>query len=442
MACSGNRTQICGGGYRLSVYGPAAMASSKLVVAHFMVGNTYSYTSATWLKQIQLAAAQGIDAFALNIGGYDSWTDTQLSSAYNTATSSGTGFRMFISFDATAIPCDNNGANLIRRYISTYAGHAAQLKDAQGRAYFSNFAGESCTFGRGSVDAGWRYVTKEGLPSTVFLPSFFTDPASFSSTYPTSMDGYFLWNGGWPMGNYQINWGPDAQAIAGTRNGRPNALYMAAVSPWFFTHYGPNSWNKNWIYRADDWMYIKRWEDLFAHRNEIDLVQIVTWNDYGESSYIGPIEKDQPNSQAWVNGFDHNGWLKLVKYYATGFKNGAYPPITQDQIYLWARPHGKNDVASSDSVGRPNNADWTQDYLWAVLFSTGTGTLTLSSGSNTQSFNVVAGVNRFQLAQNVGGVNARLVRGSTTIFNFTPSGFTFTHSPSTYNFNAYVASYP
>lgn len=30
--------------------------------------------------------------------------------------------------------------------------------------------------------------------------------------------------------------------------------------------------------------------------------------DYGESHYIGPIEKDQPKSEAWVNGFEHTGF--------------------------------------------------------------------------------------------------------------------------------------
>jgi hypothetical protein len=30
-------------------------------------------------------------------------------------------------------------------------------------------------------------------------------------------------------------------------------------------------------------------------------------DDYGESHYIGPIEGAQPMSDAWVNGFDHQG---------------------------------------------------------------------------------------------------------------------------------------
>jgi glucan endo-1,3-alpha-glucosidase len=46
---------------------------------------------------------------------------------------------------------------------------------------------------------------------------------------------------------------------------------------------------------------------MIANRNKVDVVEVITWNDYGESHYIGPIEGAQPNSQAWVNGFDHQG---------------------------------------------------------------------------------------------------------------------------------------
>lgn len=64
-----------------------------------------------------------------------------------------------------------------------------------------------------------------------------------------------------------------------------------------------------WIYFSDDHLYAKRWESLMEIRDQVDVVQHLTWNDYGESHYIGPIEGAQPNSQAWVDGFDHTGKL-------------------------------------------------------------------------------------------------------------------------------------
>lgn len=91
-----------------------------------------------------------------------------------------------------------------------------------------------------------------------------------------------------------------------------------------YQHYGPDTYNKNFLYYADDWLYPRRWEQLITNRDKVDIVEIITWNgmyseewktpkidiaspDYGESHYIGPIEGAQPNSQAWVNGFDHQG---------------------------------------------------------------------------------------------------------------------------------------
>jgi glucan endo-1,3-alpha-glucosidase len=68
--------------------------------------------------------------------------------------------------------------------------------------------------------------------------------------------------------------------------------YLGAVSPWFFTvssyvlvatcllktrciqHYT----GKNFIYRFDDWLFSNRWELLIANRNQVPIVEVVTWN--------------------------------------------------------------------------------------------------------------------------------------------------------------------
>lgn len=94
-------------------------------------------------------------------------------------------------------------------------------------------------------------------------------------------------------------------------------------------HYGPETYNKNFIYSGDNWLFVERWEHLIANRAQIDMVEVLTWStscrvmasvpasspdtqphyldDYGESHYIGPIQGAQPMSEAWVNGFDHQG---------------------------------------------------------------------------------------------------------------------------------------
>ncbi|KAG8896352.1 hypothetical protein FRC00_006084, partial [Tulasnella sp. 408] len=81
-----------------------------------------------------MASAQGIDAFALNFG-YDSWQAGQMDSAYDAAASSGTGFKMLLSFDFTVLGCGDN--NIITTNINKYKNHAAQLKDSSGNMWIT-----------------------------------------------------------------------------------------------------------------------------------------------------------------------------------------------------------------------------------------------------------------------------------------------------------------
>lgn len=124
--------------------------------------------------------------------------------------------------------------------------------------YFSTFSGESCTFGQSSVVAGWTNEFKSqltGAQSVYFVPFFSVDPATFS-TYSGLIDGALNWNAGWPIslnaGNFNSLDGTasnidgtttDQQYLSGLSN--IGGSYLPTVSPWFFTHYGPNSFNKN-----------------------------------------------------------------------------------------------------------------------------------------------------------------------------------------------------
>jgi Glycosyl hydrolase family 71 len=97
--------------------------------------------------------------------------------------------------------------------------------------------------------------------------------------------------------------------------------------------------------------------DSFEGKNA-DSVLTISLLDYGASSYIGPIEGDQPHSQAWVNGYPHLGFLDMTSYYAEAYKSGVYPVVSNDKVYIWSRPHPKDANIPQDSVGRPTHAEW------------------------------------------------------------------------------------
>ena len=74
-----------------------------------------------------------------------------------------------------------------------------------------------------------------------------------------------------------------------------------AASPWFSTHYGPEvSYSKNWIFPAD-LLWYNRWAEILDLAPQ--YVEIITWNDYGESHYIGPLSSPHVDDggSKWVN---------------------------------------------------------------------------------------------------------------------------------------------
>ncbi len=170
----------------------------------------------------------------------------------------------------------------------------------------------------------------------------------------------------------------------------------------------------------------------------------MTWNDFGESHYIGPIREASlpPPSGDWVIGFDHQAWLGIVNHFATQFKTGQAPAIDKDKIVLWSRPHPKNAQASADPLGvPPTTFELLQDKMWAVVFATADGQVTLStSDQTTQTFDVKAGVNKLSLPIAANGfMKATLTRNGQTVIDFKPDGFSFNPNPEKLNYNAFVA---
>ncbi|KAF9049586.1 hypothetical protein BDZ89DRAFT_1057464 [Hymenopellis radicata] len=452
-------------------------SSQKFVVAHHMVGNTFPYTLQDWIDDVTLAHASGIDGFALNVGS-DDFQKAQVSNAYEAASQSGLDFKLFFSLDMTALACASaDDAQALRSWVQTYMSHPNQFIYGN-KAFVSTFSGESCTFGQSSVTEGWKtqFVQHPDLSNNVFfVPSFFVDPATFS-TFKDVMHGDFNWNSAWPvelttdvansllsdtsaslktllstntlsglesaLTKFIGSTETDQQHLQGlstlgdgltSRDESSELVYMASVSPWFFTHYGPDSFNKNFVYLGDQHLYSRRWEALIDSRDKFDIVEINTWNDYGESHYIGPIKGAQPNSEAWTDGMNHTAWLGLTRYYATAFKTGAFPDVDKDQIYMWARPHSVLAEAQADSF---------EDAVWAVVLATAPATVTLStSDTNSQTFDVPAGLSKLSISISAGDTMKGVIeRDGDAVVELSPESFSFQGSPQTYNFNAFVAS--
>lgn len=235
------------------------------------------------------------------------------------------------------------------------------------------------------------------------------------------------------------------------------------MSAWFSTHYGLEvSYSKNWVFPSN-LLWYDRWTSIISQPSPPQYIEILTWNDYGESHYIGPLSSphsDDGNSK-WTNDMPHDGWLEMAKPYIAAFKAGQQSiSVTEDKLIYWYRPATKmGNCDSTDTcnkawprssspnpnyfVGRPNGADTMEDQIFVVALLTDAGTVTITSGGNTQQFQAKKGANAFTLALGTGKQSFSLARSGQTIL----SGDSLRDVSSScicgiYNFNAYVGSLP
>ncbi|KZP29409.1 glycoside hydrolase family 71 protein [Athelia psychrophila] len=214
-----------------------------------------------------------------------------------------------------------------------------------------------------------------------------------------------------------------------------------SVSPWFFTHYGPSSYNKNWIFYAD-YQWNSRWEQVLQLAPQ--FVEIVTWNDFSESHYIGPLHPSDTSVYAggsagavqWVTGFPHDAWRDIAAPYIAAYKAGATSPtVTTEELVYYYRPNPKN-AGCSDSVTQPTGYQDDGDSIFVIVMAKSAGTVVITSGSTSTSISVPAGITTVSAPMSTGVQSFALTRSGATVLSGT-SPLQVTSSCSVYNFNAH-----
>ncbi|KAL1746123.1 glycoside hydrolase family 71 protein [Schizophyllum fasciatum] len=423
---------------------PRTDADERLVFCHFMMGIVSNRAGAAdYADDMQRARAAGIDAFALNIGT-DNFTDTQLGYAY--AAAADAGLRVFLSFDFSWYAVD--GARDVGAMIARYAGEAAQLR-VGGKVFASSFAGDG-------VDS---QAIRDAAGLDIFwAPNFRADADT------AAVDGLLNWMA-WP--NNGDNKAPDANRAVSVADG--DAAYRAAlgdkpliapISPWFSTHFGGEvSYSKNWVFPSDMLIY-RRWLDIL--QSQPQYVELLTWNDYGESHYMGPLSSPHTDdgSSKWVNDMPHTGWLELSKPFIAAYKAGAPSPadyITEDRLVYWYRTTpaaldcdaadptaGPANNASGNFVhGRPAGAAGLADAVFVVALLTAPGTAGVNTGGTVHYFDAPAGASAFSVPFLPGPQSFIVLRGGAPVLRATSLREIAAACPCAgYNFNAYVGTVP
>ncbi|KAJ7901169.1 glycoside hydrolase family 71 protein [Mycena olivaceomarginata] len=410
--------------------------NEKYVFAQFIVGVVESYTQSDWEKDMKLAMDIGIDAFSLNIGK-DSYNDKQLDLAYTAADN--VDFKVFLSFDFAY--WQNEDINTMAAYVQNYATRPGQVmypRQGQPAAFVSSFLGDRFPY------RTLESQLEDGL-KLFACPNW--EPDSFVNNDETNgPDCGMSWNAAWPN-NY--NQPIDAnitialdQEYINNLGGRP---YMMPVSPWFSTHYGDDTYNKNWIFYSD-WLYQSRWDEVLHLQPQ--FVEILTWNDFGESHYIGPLHDDDwsvyaggdTGASRWVNQMPHDAWRDVAKVYISAFKSGASSPtVTTDKLVYYYRPTPK-DTPCSDDIGRPNGWQYDDDLVFVIAMLVSPGTVTIASGSENApvQFQLDAGIHTVAAPMGLGKQSFALWSETADISG--DGGLEITDECTVYNFNAYVGS--
>lgn len=236
-----------------------ATQTKPMVFAHFMI--SFQPPNLDYTNDMNLAKAAGIDAFAVNYGGWDaSWPyfENYLNIMYKTAEK--LDFKLFLCMDTTSVP----NAAMVVNLTNFYADSPAQLKDVDGKIFLSSFE----TF---SPPWNWQTDVLNHIKAPVtFLPGTITEDAE---TYAESLDdgdfGPFTW--------IHPACSPSGEGTIDTKfsdmrdnNGKP---WMAGVAPWFFKRMGVDM---NWLHAQDSQMWVDRWMNLLKMKP--NYIEIVTWN--------------------------------------------------------------------------------------------------------------------------------------------------------------------
>ncbi|KAI1429658.1 glycoside hydrolase family 71 protein [Xylaria sp. FL1777] len=347
-------------------------AADRQVFAHYIVGLTSGQTRDEWQQDISQAKGSGIDGFALNVGAQDDYNAAQLQLAYDVASSN--GFWLFLSFDMQASQWT---ADEIINYINTYKGYSSQLT-VNSLPVVSTFEGPS----QADIWPGVRSAT-----GGIFLiPDWASLGAQGVGDKLSLIDGAFNW-GAWPEPNQlTMSTGNDV-AYKSVLQGKP---YMMGVSPYFYT----NLPGKNW-YSSSDSLWFDRWKQVLDINPE--YIEIITWNDYGESSYINaPIDHQiVAGAGTYVNGFDHTAFRFVLPYFISAYKAGsADVALSSEGAVAWYRTTPAAICSNGGTVwgqgGSVSAAGGTQDVVSIIALTNASTDINVKIGSGDAGQSVSA----------------------------------------------------
>jgi glucan endo-1,3-alpha-glucosidase len=278
------------------------------------------------LQDISDAKDLGITGFAMNFGKipfdrlsvedlhvldqFAYWSNDTVDLLFKHAKTK--NFQLFFSFDHAAghfsDPSDYAG------YLNKFTGKDEYFK-INGKALVSTFGGESVK------DNRWKaFKTSMDRPVLV-VPGFYqSTPTNNFFSDRGSLDGVFNWNSWLPTnaGKGIVSTQEDKIFQSAARSA--SKLFMMGISP---IQYKSLSKEWNWYRRGEDNLEYRMGQVLDL---QPDMLQLQTWNDAGESHYMGNLWPESMTTskalQQLVKDRSHKGYWQILPAFIKAYQAG------------------------------------------------------------------------------------------------------------------------
>lgn len=327
------------------------------VVAHWIVPMAYKAGQdfrSILIDDIRSALELGIDGFAIN--AFNGKQASDLISAFISAADSigANNFKIFLSADMSL----GFSASEIVGVISRFENNPHYLRVNE-KPLLSTFGGDKMD------DGWWKAQVLDPLKASghavTFIPHFdrpspngdspdYGNWLKVISKYP-SVDGLFNFlmpkstpfydgdeNGGFRNWSSLVAGENLSKALSDSRK-----IFMAQYMPYYWAVCHPA---RQYIEYQGGRGMDNAWKSIITKQNP-DIVQLVTWNDYAESTFIQPTRIPETKHNG-IRSMAHLGYYELLKFYVSWYRTKCKPKISNDGVFYFYRTHANRVEAAAD----------------------------------------------------------------------------------------------
>ncbi|HEY2782069.1 MAG TPA: glycoside hydrolase family 71 protein [Steroidobacteraceae bacterium] len=355
-------------------------------------------------REVSMAIARGIEGFTFNIMDVTQATDPAgpLQTMLAAASAVDSRFKIMVTPDMTVFKSDPTS---VVKIYEAVASKAAAYHTSDGRLII------------GAYDAGlssaawWKSIFSQLAAKNIhvaFIPTFLGWLTSAPSFAPIS-SGLGDWGTATPFKEASMITEP-ARSLS-----EYGKFFMMPVDPQQFRP-------KNYMYyeAVNSAAYRSGWNSAIAGHGS--WVQLVTWNDFSESSEI------QPYSDTTVRHDIGTGFYDLTGYYAAWFSSRVQPKITHDVLYYFYRREPSGSAGPKQSEGVQATGGGAEDQIELLGFLTAPGVLKITVGSQTYTKDAPAGITSFTIPTQPGTPLFTLSRDNADVFSFQGGVQIYSHS--------------